>query len=92
MLEIASSELGIRGTAGLPNLAASPSELSIRPDVEVARQQVLRAVDRAAGRARKSEGREVSFTESAVPICLEGNVIIRNLCDCLCCRFRFRRP
>jgi hypothetical protein len=30
MLEIASSELGIRGTAGLPNLAASPSELSIR--------------------------------------------------------------
>jgi hypothetical protein len=24
MLEIASSELGIRGTAGLPNLAASP--------------------------------------------------------------------
>jgi hypothetical protein len=30
MLEIASSELGIRGTAGLPNLAASPSELNIR--------------------------------------------------------------
>ena len=28
MLEIASSELGIRGAAGLPNLAASPSELS----------------------------------------------------------------
>ena len=28
MLEIASSELGVRGTAGLPNLAASPSELS----------------------------------------------------------------
>ena len=29
MLEIASSELGIRGMAGLPNLAASPSEPSI---------------------------------------------------------------